>query len=1150
MQDEELDAARFERLREEGREALASGDAERASSRLGDALGLWRGAALHDFTYEPFAQAEIARLEELRLLAEEERIEAELALGRDAELVGELERLVSCTPLREHRRAQLMLALYRAGRQGDALAAYRKARETLVEELGVEPSPELRELERAILAQEDWLLGSGSPARPSETRETRRVVTVLFADPAEAGSADDPEVERSASALLGESVRAVLAPYGAGAEVLPDGTVMGVFGNPMAHEDDAVRAVHAAVELRERGLASRCGIETGEALATGTAVAGPVVSTAARLKELAPAGEIVVGDATRRLVQDLARLELVQAELVEGWRVVETLPSPPRSAPDPPLVGRIREVDVLREAFARSVAEGRAQFVAAVGEAGIGKSRLARELSDGVGDDGRVLEGRCLPYGEAITYWPFRDVIRQAGAQTPDEIGELLSDVAQGEAIAARIAGALGLADTLHRVEEIRWAMRRLFETLAQDRPLLLIFDDVHWAEPAFLDVLEHLVDTSQTPILVLCLAREDPFADRPGWTERENARVLALAPLTREESGALLAGLRRPRVVLDPAERARIVAAADGNPLFLEQLAAFAAERERILTPRISLPPTLRSLLVARLDRLGPGERTVLECAAVIGRAFSLEAIRALVPPEGTATLQRHLDSLIQRELLEPRRTALPFGRAFRFRHALIQEAAYHSLPKERRASAHERLADWLEDVPPGMVANKDKMIGYHLELAYGYRMELGGPDEASRQLAGRAARHLAAAAGRASARGNPVGAASLLDRACALLGEGDGRRLELLPRLGVELCAAGEHDRAEAVLVEAADEAVLASDERSELRARLELAALREDTAPRGEAATESRRIATQAIPVFEAAGDEASLARAWHRLGYLDVRALRWDAGRLALERALEHARAAGEAREETEVVRLLAASLLFGSLPAQEGIERCEDLLSQVAGQRDAEAGVLEALASLHAMRGRFDEARELHRRGARTYADLSEEARLTRLTAVGTRIELLAGDRKAAERELRSAYETYEARGENGSVAAVAASLARLASEVGRDDEAERLARVAERSARSDDLTTQVRLRAAQAKVLARQGRLDEAESLVREAVDLTSAAEFPDWQGDTFMDLADVLTAAERPDEAMDAAKEALSLYESKGNLVSADKARGALVPG
>src|SRR5207344_2021340 len=213
----------------------------------------------------------------------------------------------------------------------------------------------------------------------------------------------------------------------------------------------------------------------------------------------------------------------------------------------------------------------------------------------------------------------------------------------------------------------------------------------------------------------------------------------------------------------------------------------------------------------------------------------------------------------------------------------------------------------------------------------------------------------------------------------------------------------------------------------------------------------------------------------------------------------ERALEHARAAGEAREETEVVRLLAASLLFGSLPAPEGIERCEDLLAQVAGQRDAEAGVLEALASLHAMRGRFDEARELHRRGARTYADLSEEARLTRLTAVGTRIELLAGDRKAAERELRSAYETYEARGENGSVAAVAASLARLASEVGRDDEADRLARLAERSARSDDLTTQVRLRAAQAKVLARQGRLDEAESLAREALDLTSGAEFPDW---------------------------------------------------
>ena len=1145
LEPEELDVARFERLIAEGSEALAAGEAEHASGRLGEALELWRGSALADFAYEPFAEVEARRLEELKLHAEEEWVDAQLALDNAAGLVARLEEHVGRAPLRERRHGQLMLALAAAGRQADALATYQSARRRLVTELGLEPSAELRRLERAILTQEDGAGTAGEAQAEPGRRLTRRVVTVLSAELADGGHGADPEVARAEVARALEPARRALEAHGGTVQELPDGTLMGLFGIPLAHEDDALRALRAAVELREAGLVARAGVDTGLALAAGGEASGDVVRMAAQLRDAAAGGEIVVGEQTRILVGEAVRLDPRWDERLAAWRLVEVPATGGRLRTWAPLVGREDELAQLVEALERAVRTERVQRVTVIGEAGIGKSRLGQELADRVRDEADVLVGRCLAYGEAITFWPLRSVVREAGGTSFEAIRELLADVSNADAIARRVAGAIGLLDTVHPIEEVRWAIRRFLEALAARRPLVIGFDDLYWAEPAFLDLVDHLTEATQGRILLICLARSELLEERPDWAgSRSAAEVLLLGPLSRDESSQLLDGLEHPSA-LEQADRRRIVTAANGNPLFLEQLAAFAAERQAADGDG-SLPTSLRTLLAARLDRLSPGERTVVECAAVAGRTFWLDAVRELLPAGSASGLGRHLDALIRRDLLEPRRTSVPFMRAFRFRHSLIQDVAYHSVPKQRRAEVHEQMARWIEHAPRAAVGSKDRRIGHHLEQASRYRSELGSQDAESAELAARAASFLAQAASRASTRGNPRAAAALLTRASGLLPRADPQRRGLLPQLGVELAEAGDPVAAEAALAEAIDDAVAASDRRIELRARLELAAIHGFTAPRT-AAVEIAAIAEEAIPVFEQAGDHSSLARVWHVLGYVDVWAVRWDAGGTAFERGLEHAREAGDAREEAALVRWLARSILFGSTPAPDGIERCRSLLEELHGRRDAEAGVLEALASLQAMCGEFDEARELYVNGGRTYAELGQNARLARLTAVGTRIELLAGDRAAAERELRAAYEIYDSRGERASVAAVAASLARLTSEEGREDEAEQLAQVAEESAAKGDVTTQVRRRAAQAKVLAGRGEIGEAEALAREAVSLTEGTQFPDWRADTLLDLADVLRTAGRPEEANAATRDALRLYEAKGNVAAAESVRALL---
>jgi DNA-binding SARP family transcriptional activator/tetratricopeptide (TPR) repeat protein len=1148
---ERVDLERFERLIGEGREALAAGSADLAAARLGEALAFWRGPALADFTYEPFAQVEIARLEELRLLAEEERIEAELALGKSTGLVAELEELVARAPLRERRRTQLMLALYRSGRQADALAAYRDARETLIEELGVEPGPELRELERAILAQEDWLAGE-RPARRERPAapETRKVITVVFAELASAAAEADLEALQPLIERLLERAEEVLERHGAVMERLPDGTLMGVFGRTEAHEDDAVRGLGAAVALRELRVASHAAVETGEVLAGGGAkVSGAPLRAGARLLAAAAPGEVLVGEATRRLAAHAAHFAPFPSDGAPVWRLLDLIPAAPVRAirVDVPLVGREAELAGLRAAFARTVRDRCPTLVTLVGEPGVGKSRLAREFCEGLEGEALVLVGHCLAYGDGITYWPLREaIVELVGEESAEALAALVAGADDSDGIARRLAAAAGFLDEAYPVEETRWATRRLFETLARTRPLVLVFDDVHWAEPTFLDLLRHVVEVGQeAPLLLVCIARPELFEEHPDWTRSHGrATTLTLEALNPAQAEELVSGLDSTGT-LPPERRTRVIEAAQGNPLFLEQLVAFA--REKGDDPGLDVPPTLQALLAARLDRLGPGERAVAECAAVVGRSFSGSAVAELMPAQARGTLPRHLEALTRKELLEPERSTLPFEDVFRFRHVLIQEAAYRSLPKQRRAALHEDLAGWLEQGPARLAGDADEIAGYHLEQAYRFRTELGGADGGARALALRAGERLSAAGKSALDRNDLPAAVNLLTRATSLYETAGRPRLDLLVDLGAALWPLGEGRRALAVLDEALQAARSAGEPALEWRARLERNYVIGQLEPHALPIGDNLRTAERAVQVLEPLGDDRALARAW-----LSVAQDRFWLGKIessldASARAVEYAQRAGDRQEEISALRIRSMALWSGPTPTAEAARGCEELLA-AAPNKELAAHALRDLGGIRAMQGEAEEARHLVERSLAIYEELGLSLRLAAtLVTYGAQVYHLAGDLAAAERELRRALGLLESIGEKGVRSVAAALLAYTLYEGGRYSQAERYVEMGERLAGEDDYVSNTKLRSVRAKILARRGEIEAGKAAVDEAVRMVDATDDLDSRGDAWLDRAEVFWLIGQPKEAASSLERAIELLKRKGNVVLAGRARARL---
>jgi DNA-binding SARP family transcriptional activator len=725
---EQIDVVRFERLLAEARGARPEQRAELVRS----ALVLFRGPPLADLALEPFAQTEIGRLEELALTAREDLVDAELALGRHVDVVPELEVLIAANPYRERLRAQLMLALYRSGRQADALETFQEARRMLVDELGIDPGDELQDLERAILRQDESLRAPARVERevpaielpPPARRPARKVVTILVSelvDPAGPMERLDPELLRTVLDRYLPAARDAVERHGGAFTEAAGDLVVGVFGVPTVHEDDALRAVRAALDMRQAVAAlndellaghrvfvqTRTGVATGEALVAGDALpTGPSVSEARRLVAHARAGQILVGEQTRRLVQDAVGMDALEADSA-AFRVVALLPGADGRALrlDAPLVGRGRQLEALSRAFDAAV-EGRAcHLFTVLGPAGVGKSRLARELVESLGERAVVLHGRCLPYGDGITYWPLLEAL-------PDDVAADLDPTAPRDRLFPRARAAL--------------------ETMARERPLLLVLDDLQWAEDAFLDLVEDVASTSrEAPVLIVCLSREELHENRPGWGGgKPSSSSLLLEPLGDADSERLVDHLLGASELPDVV-RAHIVAVSEGNPLFVEELLTTLVERQvlrrtggRWTTTEsfIAVPPSIHALIAARIDRLPDDERLVLELASIGGKLFTGELVAGLASDDRRPQLEAHLDSLVRKELVRPR----PEG-GFTFRHQLIRDAAYAAMTKRVRAELHDRLAVVLA----GRGEKEDELeelVAYHRDQARRYHEELEG--------------------------------------------------------------------------------------------------------------------------------------------------------------------------------------------------------------------------------------------------------------------------------------------------------------------------------------------------------------------------------------------------------------------------------------
>src|SRR3954451_325525 len=799
--------------------------------------------------------------------------------------------------------------------------------------------------------------GTPLPESAARGRETRKVVTILFCDltgSTELGERLDPEALRSLLAQYFEGMAGIVERHGGAVEKFIGDAVMAVFGIPVVHEDDALRALRAAVEMRdalpELGVEGRIGVMTGEVV-SGTAerlATGDAVNVAARLEQAARPGEGLIGGPALPLAGAAAEVEAVEPLVLKGktepvpaYRLLGVLEAPERRH-EAPFVGRERELALLREAWERAHAERRCELLTLVGDAGVGKSRLAAEALASI--EATVVRGRCLPYGEGITYWPVVEVLKQL---------ELLPSE---EAAAVAIRSLLGETEAATSADEIAWAFRKTLEEAAAERPLVVVFDDIQWGEQTFLDLVEHIaLLSSGAAILLLCIARLELTDRRSSWPV-----TLRLDPLPDDDVDELIP--ERIPVNL----RAKIARAAGGNPLFVEEMLAMAGEA----AGEVVVPPTLQALLAARLDQLETAERSVLERGAIEGEVFHRGAVQTLSPGETQVTPR--LAALVRKELIRPDRAQLVGEDGFRFRHLLIRDAAYDALPKGTRAELHERFAAWLQEHGLELV-ELDEILGYHLERACRYRTELGVPLDAD--LAEGARRRLTTAGRRAYLRHDHGAAVSMLERATALAPSDE---IDLVVDLTLldTLFYGGKGGEALERAGSLAERAAAAGDDVSELCGRIKEGLFRTSLEPEG-AAEQLDALIEHAVPVFEAATSDLALYTAYAALGLVENMRGQIDAALAAFEQAAINARQAGLSEQ---LLWWRCGMRLHGTTSVAELLVWLDERSDH--GTLSADLRVAEAMGL--AMLGRFDEGRailaetraELADRGARIWLAVS------------------------------------------------------------------------------------------------------------------------------------------------------------------------------
>jgi predicted ATPase/class 3 adenylate cyclase len=1021
-------------------------------------------------------------------------------------------------------------------------------------------------------------------------KEARKTVTVVFCDlkgSTNLGEALDSESLRELMSRYFERMSAILESHGGTVEKYIGDAIMAVFGLRAVHEDDALRAVRAAAEMklalvdlsgelaRRWGvtLENRIGVNTGEVVAGEPIrgqrlVTGDAVNVAARLEQAAPPNEVLIGELTHRLVEgevDVVPVEPLslkgKAERVAAFRLVSVSASEAqRRRHQHPMVGRQPELKHLRAELDRARTEDVPRMVTVLGQPGVGKSTLLAALEASVAEEAQIVRGRCPSYGRGITFWPLLEIVREAASIAEDDSTEVarekLLHLAEDEAVTETLASAIGLSEKQFAVEETFWAARRLLERLASQRPLVVVLEDLHSAELTFLSLVGSVLRSGEAPILLVALARHELLDIREDWLDQPRTSVISLEPLSDDEIGAVIDAILGSGEMAGTV-RERILDAAGGNPLFVEQMlsmmiddgvlhqdgdgrwSAIAGLRD------LEVPPSIQALLAARLDRLKSEERQVLEPASVVGFEFPRDAIDELVEPELKAQVGVRLSALVARELIHPEVTSLA-DEGYRFDHILVRDAAYGALLKRERAMLHQRFAEWAERTygERHREAQLEEVLGYHLEQAVIYLTELGPLDANGQKLRSDAARRLSAAGRRALARGDMTAAANLLRRAATLLPAQDPARTALLPDLGEALTEAGEFAVAQVILDEGVDSATAAENLPLLARAELMRLLLNAHSSPPEEWSGQLEREAGDIVDVLETAGDNAGLAAASRLLSLTYAAAGRMVESADVAARAIEYATLAGDERQRRIAACHYAQVATYGPSPVGEAIERCEEILAHAEGDMRTQGIVSGLLGRLEAMRGNFERARWLYTAGRSVLEEMGQSVAAASTSLDSCAVEMLAGAPAAAERELRRDYEALDEMGEKVLLSTIVGELARAVYARGGHDEADELSRTAEELAAEEDVVSQALWRTVRAKVMARRGEHDAARRRADEAVELLRPTGELVLQAEALLDLAEVLELSGEAAAARTALDDALALFERKGNVVSAAHTR------
>jgi predicted ATPase len=897
--------------------------------------------------------------------------------------------------------------------------------------------------------------------------------------------------------------------------------------------------------------------------------AGDVVNTAARLQAAAPVNGILVGERTfrgTRAVIDYRAAEPVAAkgkrEPVPAWEAVAArarfgvdVPHQAKTA----LVGRERELGALRDALARVRAERTPQLVTLVGVPGIGKSRLVFELSQIADADAELIawrQGRSLPYGEGVSFWALAEMVKaQAGILEDDTPGQAQAKLAQMTADVVpgadtewlqRHLGALagsgssGVSAGGDRQGEAFAAWRQFFEALAERRSLVLVFEDLHWADDGLLDFVDYLADwAGEVPLLIVGTARPELLARRPGWGGgKPNALTLSLPALSDDDTARLIGSLLG-RAVLEAGQQVVLLAGAGGNPLFAEQYVQMVAEHGA--GQQLPLPESIQAIIGARLDLLAPPEKRLLQDAAVIGKVFWPGAVAALGGEAGEGELEEYLHALERKQFIRRERASSLAGETqYAFAHVLLRDVAYGQIPRAARAGKHAQAAGWIESL--GRAEDHAEMLAHHylsaLELA-----RTANKDAVA--LAPRARAALQAAGDRAFAL-NAFAAAAGYYRAALSLWPEDAHepRAELLRLLGTVLQETGELRQAEAALTEGAENAAAAG--LPAVRARISVQ-LTDIHTSQGGSLVPALAECEAATAVLDAEGDLEGLAEAWAMIGLLRFMLGDSPADQDALERAIAHARQSGNHRAQSLATSWLGGTLTMLPVPAEAAIDRVEQLLQAVGSDPWAEADLLTSLSLLYAYAGRLAGARAALARAQSLYGRSAAKFSLAQSAMPAGQMELVAGDPAAAERYLRKGYEALRAMGERGYLSAVAGMLAEALYAQGRLDEAQHLTEEADAAAGADDVDAQARWRATRAKVLARRGQFVVARRLADEAVALVSPTSWATLQAEILMAKAEVNRLAGEREQAAASLRVALRIYQDRNATPLADQAKTAL---